>query len=461
MDGTTLVIFIGALIFVSHYFTSIFERHGIPDVLLLLLVGVLIGPLLGLVKASDFGIVQGVFTTITLVFILFEGGLDLRFEVLQKSLRGTMMLTVSGFIATVLVVGFSCWLLLDMPPLSAFTLGGILGGTSSAVVIPMVRQLTMGEKSRTILVLESAFTDVLCIVLVIALVQAHATEGLQVMHIVGSILSSFVLASLLGIASALLWSALLGKIRTLKNSMFTTPAYLFVVYGVAENLGFSGAIAALAFGLSLANIERFPVKYIRKIHSRGLDSFNESEKQFFSEMVYLLKTFFFVFIGLSMQLDNFWALLLGLVIAIMIYIVRIPVVRFAVRDALPTMDLTIMATMVPKGLAAAVLAGVPLQVGMQQGDMIRDLTYAVVLISIVLTSILMPIIKHYPRAAALWGLLLRRHTSSKTALQPAQSVLPAEENMGGETPEKVATTATNEGQAESLTSISSSQEQGA
>ena len=93
MDGTTLVILLGALIFVSHYFTSVFERRGVPDVLLLLLVGVILGPILGLVKADDFGIVQGMFTTVTLVFILFEGGLDLRFEVLQKSLRGTMLLS--------------------------------------------------------------------------------------------------------------------------------------------------------------------------------------------------------------------------------------------------------------------------------------------------------------------------------------------------------------------------------
>ena len=40
-----------------------------------------------------------------------------------------------------------------------------LGGTSSAVVIPMVRQISMQEISRTYLVLESALSDVLCIVL--------------------------------------------------------------------------------------------------------------------------------------------------------------------------------------------------------------------------------------------------------------------------------------------------------
>ncbi len=47
-----------------------------------------------------------------------------------------------------------------------------------------------------------------------------------------------------------------------------------------------------------------------------------------------------------------------------------------------------MAAMAPKGLAAAVLASIPLQQGLQGGDLIQNSTYAVVLFSIVVNSIL-------------------------------------------------------------------------
>ena len=82
MDAASLVIFIGLLIFVSHLFTGIFERRGIPDVLLLMIIGIVVGPVFGFVTPESFGIVTGIFTTITLVFILFQGGLDLRIETL-------------------------------------------------------------------------------------------------------------------------------------------------------------------------------------------------------------------------------------------------------------------------------------------------------------------------------------------------------------------------------------------
>lgn len=424
MDAAQLVIFIGLLIFVSHLFAGIFEKKGIPDVLMLMIIGIIIGPVLNLVTPESFGIVTGIFTTITLVFILFQGGLDLRFETMQSALRGMTFITCTNFGVTTLVVGLIAWLLLGLEPIPAFTLGAILGGTSSAVVIPLVKQLKLQESARTILVLESALSDVLCIVFVLALIQAYSADGIRVGAIVGSIISSFTLAALLGIVSALLWSVLLAKIRTIKNSMFTTPAFVFVIYGIAEVLGFSGAIAALAFGVTLANIDRFHLKTIQRFVNRGLNTFNDTEKQFFSEIVFLLKTFFFVFIGISIQFTNGWALLFGFFITIVIYILRIPVVKFSIYEALPTIDLTIMSTMVPKGLAAAVLASLPLQYGLPGGEMIRDLTYAVILTSIVLTSILIPVLEKVPAVSAFYGAIIRKGRRIKTHPRPALDETP-------------------------------------
>ena len=387
MDAAQLVIFIGLLIFVSHLFAGIFEKKGIPDVLMLMIIGIIIGPVLNLVTPESFGIVTGIFTTITLVFILFQGGLDLRFETMQSALRGMTFITCTNFGVTTLVVGLIAWLLLGLEPIPAFTLGAILGGTSSAVVIPLVKQLKLQESARTILVLESALSDVLCIVFVLALIQAYSADGIRVGAIVGSIISSFTLAALLGIVSALLWSVLLAKIRTIKNSMFTTPAFVFVIYGIAEVLGFSGAIAALAFGVTLANIDRFRIKTIQRFVNKGLNTFNDAEKQFFSEIVFLLKTFFFVFIGISIQFTNGWALLFGFFITIV---------------------------MVPKGLAAAVLASLPLQYGLPGGEMIRDLTYAVILTSIVLTSILIPVLEKVPAVSAFYGAIIRKGRRVRT-----------------------------------------------
>ena len=67
----SVLIFLGILVFSAHLFSMIFSKKKIPDVLLLLVIGVLIGPVLGFVTPEDFGSVGSVFTSITLVVILF------------------------------------------------------------------------------------------------------------------------------------------------------------------------------------------------------------------------------------------------------------------------------------------------------------------------------------------------------------------------------------------------------
>ena len=52
--------------------------------------------------------------------------------------------------------------------------------------------------------------------------------------------------------------------------------------------------------------------------------------------------------------------------------------------------------MIPKGLAAAVLAGLPVQYGLENGKDIQDITYMVILLSIFATSVMVPLIQGTP-----------------------------------------------------------------
>ena len=307
-SNTGLVIaFIGLLIFAAHLFTEIFSRKRIPDVLLLMIIGLFLGPIFHLVKPEYFGSVASVFTTITLVIILFQSGTELNFNTLLNSIRGTAKLTLINFFITMIVVAL-LGLIVNLDFLTRLMLGAILGGTSSAVVIPMVSQLKISQKGGTILILESAFSDVLCIVFAWAYLQAIQSGGaMNVGKVLGDIISSFILATVIGVISAILWSYVLERVRHVKNSILTTPAFVFIVYGFNEWLGFSGAIAALAFGIGMANIDSMYNSgiVIKKMFKNGEPTkLNETEKQLFSEVVFLLKTFFFVYIGVSIQLNQ-------------------------------------------------------------------------------------------------------------------------------------------------------------
>ena len=137
---STTILIIGLLVFFAHFLSLQFSRTNIPDVLVLMILGIVIGPLLGVVAADDFGKIGSLIATIALVVILFESGTSLDLNVLGKSLATTGWLSFTCFILTFTVVGTVGYLTLDLGLLPAILLGVTVGGTSSAVVIPMVNE---------------------------------------------------------------------------------------------------------------------------------------------------------------------------------------------------------------------------------------------------------------------------------------------------------------------------------
>lgn len=390
---TGLVIaIVGIVIFAAHLFTGIFSRKRIPDVLFLILIGLLIGPILNLIKPEMLGFVGNVFTGITLVLILFQSGMQLSFNSIVSSVKNTARLTLLNYFATTIAIWLLGWLIFHIHPLVAIMLGTILGGTASAVIGPMVEQLRMSEKSKAILILEAAFGNVLSIVLALALLKAVQLGKIEVGSIIGQIFSSFILSIVMGIIGAIFWALILDKVRNIKNSILTTPAFLFIIYGINEWLGYSGAISALAFGICLANIDSLYNSFLKRLIKKEPARLNDTEKSLFSEITLLLKTFFFIYVGLSIQLNEFKPILIGLGITILLYIMRIFVVRISIpkKYQIPNLDKLYMAALNPKGLTAAVITSV-VATAIPQGAMIQNIVFSVIFFSIILTSILVPL----------------------------------------------------------------------
>jgi NhaP-type Na+/H+ or K+/H+ antiporter len=392
------LIFLGILIFAAHLFAMMFSKKKIPDVLLLIIIGIIIGPVLGFVSPNFLGQSGTIFTSVVLIVILFDGGLDISVHDLKLSWKPTISLTLASLILSIFLATIVC-LFIGLSIINSLIVGIILSGTSSAVVIPLTQHLKLGKSTKTVLVLESAITDIICFVLALAFIEASKEgNGVNVGSVAGGVVSSFVMAIIIGVICSIVWSSLLQKIRTFKNSMFLTPAYLFIVYGLTEYMGFSGAIAVLAVGITIANMEYFHFKFLERFQKGRELKLTESEKAFVSELVFVLKTFFFVYIGISIPFNNYVALIAGLVITLILLVMRIFVAKYFSPKSSNGFDKSIVSIMIPKGIAAAVLASIPEQMGLPQGEMIKYVVYATVLFSILLCSILIFVIERYPRA---------------------------------------------------------------
>ncbi|MBV8811710.1 MAG: cation:proton antiporter [Acidobacteriaceae bacterium] len=389
MHVATNILVVGTLVFLAHAFTGVFSRTRIPDVLLLTIIGILLGPILHLVTPASFGAIGPVFSAVTLIIILFEAGLSLDLDVLRGAIRPTLTLTLANFLLTMISVGLVGWYLMGSSPRVAFMLGAIIGSTSPAVIVPLTRKLAIAQSTRTTLFLESAVSDVISIVVAIGIMDSFQFGKLRVGQMIGQIIATLILAGLFGALSAFIWSALLLRVRALENSIFTTPAFVFVLFGIVELLGFSGYVAAVVFGAVLGNIEVFHrIPWLQGLLPSEPITLNQPERDFLGEVVFLLKTFFFIYVGVSIKFTDLPLVYVAIALTGLIFLIRIPSAWLALDRTTPIRDASLVAIMSPKGLAAVVLASMPLEANLPGGRELQAITYSVVFASIVFTSLL-------------------------------------------------------------------------
>jgi len=395
VEHALVLVFVGLLVFLAHLFVALFERTRVPDVLYLILIGVVVGPVLGIVSPEDFGKVGGVFTTIALVVILFEGGLELSIESLRSSYRATIIITVASFTAMFLLTTVVAHWVAGIPISYAVFVGAVLATPAPAVVIPLIRQLDLEQSTRTTLTLESPLGEALGIIVALTVLDYLRASQVQVGLMIGQLLSSFLVAVLIGGLGGFFWSVLLHRIRELRHAIFTTPSFIIVLFGITEFLGYSGAMAALTFGVTLGNVGTLDLPWMSQRFNLTPLVHNEIEKSFFGEIVFLIKTFFFVYLGLSVRLTDYGVLGIALLLSAALLVGRLLSARLSTsRKRTPLRDASVIGVMIPRGTAAAVLASIPLQLGLEGGDLIQNLVYSVVVLSIVLTSVLLFTLEH-------------------------------------------------------------------
>lgn len=398
MDADTLFLAAGAVIFMGFISNYLFRRFKAPDVLILMVLGITLGPGgIGLINSEA---AQGIesFTpyvaAAALAIIMFQAGMDLAIGDVVKSFSKSLVQTVIAFVASMLITALVLTFLTDWNLETCLLLGAIVGGTSGAIVIPIISALRISTKLKMVLTLESAITDVLVIVVATSLIVFMSQETADVMNAVELLVSSFMVSTMIGIISGILWTKMLQKLSRQPFSYMITIAAMLIVFSVTNFLvdkAGGGAIAVLVFGLTIGNWDEISKVLRQKGEQFAL---GDKVKRFHDEIAFLIRTVFFVYLGLVITTIHFtaWYLLLGLIVFFGLLIARYISLLLADRyiglDASDEMGLFYM---MPRGLAAAVMASIPFSYPLvfnnETATAILGVTVVVVLLSTVLASI--------------------------------------------------------------------------
>lgn len=379
MEPIIAMTLIGLIIFIGYAAVLLFKRTRIPDLIILIFLGVLLGPGLNLLNSEALSGFSSYIASLALIIIMFEGGLSMRLsEVIEKSPRA-MILATASFTLTCLLVGAFCHYILGWELLTGLLLGAIVGGSSSLVIIPLIQSMRVPQDQGIVLELESALTDGFCIVVAFTLLQIIVFGvGAGPLDVAKGVASKFSVGMMAGLITGLVWLKVMTYIKGHEYDYMLSFAALFVLYGISETLGGSGAMAILMFGIVLGNSGAMGQIFRMK----EVSSFDKRMREFHSQITFFIRTFFFVYLGMLVSFQSFSTILEGIGVLVFVLLARVAAVQFFSNS----MDKSLILYMMGRGLAAAVLSTLPLSYGIEHAQRFPEFVFIVILGTVLITT---------------------------------------------------------------------------
>ena len=365
-----------------------------------LLLGFIIGPNgFGYTSPEDLASVAPVCTTFTLLILIFDGAFNINLSSLIREFSSSLILTIYNFVISTIVVGGIFYYIhqyhLDGTTLMAsMVIGFSLAGVSSSFVIPILSQIRVGGKLFSRLALESALTDVFCIVATLSVIEVYTTGIFGVQKTLTYLIELFAIAGFIGVLGGIIWIV----IRVFEEQNYIiTIAYLILVYLATEYFGGNGPIAALFLGLILNNskqlssikegiLSRSVAEKQKAIQGDlGIEVTSATEKRYYNLISFFLKALFFIYVGILLDITDQTALVVGSILSVLIMITRMG--SMPLTKGMPKDQRQLVNAVFARGLAAAVLIQAVIQAGMPGAEYMARVVYVVIIGTIVLSSL--------------------------------------------------------------------------
>lgn len=364
--------------------SMILEKIKLPNIIGMLLVGIMLGPsMLNMLDESLLSI-SGDIKEIALIIILLKAGLSLDLTDLKKVGRPAVLLCFLP--ATFEILGFIIFgpKLLGLTLLESAILGAVMGAVSPAVIVPRMTSLLengYGKKGLPQMVIAGSSADDVYVIVIftalLALAKGSKVSIMSFLNIPISIILGILMGVLVGFIMVYLFKNY--KLRnTYKVIILLSICFLFVSIekSLEGKLAISGFLAIMAMGVTIFN--KYP-------------SLSKIFQVKFSKMWLISEIILFVLVGASVNISYAFKAGLGTIIIIFIallfrmlgtYLCLLKT-KFNNKERLFT-----CITQIPKATVQAAIGGVPLEMGLLCGNTVLTVAVLSIIITAPLGSIL-------------------------------------------------------------------------
>jgi len=390
MTAAQLLGFLGILFIIAFIGDYLFKRRSFPDIIVLLGLGYVAGPVLKLVDSAWIAQASPMIASLSLVVILFNGGLGLEFSQARAIAPRAIALALLGIGASMAAATAFMYYVLDWELMNSLLLGAIVGGSSPSVVMPLVGRAKVTREISCLLNIESAMNGALVIVIALVILEvmtAGATGNIGP-AIAKAIGMRFLIGLGIGAAAGFAWLWVMTFIEGELYDDILTLAVLFLLYLAVESLQGSGAIFAIVFGLILGN----GIDFARFLRTKRTMEIHNTMMTFHNQIYFIVKTLFFAYLGLMLVFDDPNVVVPSIILSLVLLAARCIVVpAISVRKRNLLAHTGILATMLPRGLSNAVVAEIVVASGIPSARLYPEIAVVVIVTTVIISAVGIPV----------------------------------------------------------------------
>ena len=385
LGAYTLIIIASLIVIASFLFSEISKRTNIPSVLMLIVLGVTLKLAFPkILDEVDFTAILEILGIVGLIMIVLEAALELKLARHQLvPIAKAMGLAAVGLILSAWVAAETLKYFVEgMTSESAWLYATSLSILSSAIIIPSVGGLRRDKKEFEIY--ESTFSDILGIIVFYFLagpfeVQDTGGHAPTLLEYSGILIGTIVIALLASYALVLVFQRIQSHVK-----LFLLIAMLLLLYAIGKKFHLSSLIIILVFGLMFANVSLFFFgPFSRFLRPERVAHVFEGLHVVTLETAFVVRTFFFVIFGLTIDPASLLHLdvaMISVVIIASIYLIRYVLLRITIgKDIFPQLFIA------PRGLITVLLYNAIPAAAIIEGFQPGILLFVIIGTSIVMT----------------------------------------------------------------------------
>ncbi len=384
-----LFLVFAGIVLLGYIINSLFYKLKISSPMLLLVIGLLIGPVLHVVNTSPTSTISQIspiVSALAIAFVLFDVGMSIRLKSLSSVLLRTTRFTFVCSMLTGAAMFAFLYFTQGWGVLLSLMAGFALSGTTSIILPPLFKIIKVNENLKTSMAFQSVFNDVFSLVLPLIFFDILATHTYSFGFVAGELGGFIIGSTILGILFAIFWIFILRKFKRYSSqySWMLTLTIVLAVYGSAEYLNFNGALATFIFGIIFANVQDMGSlirNYVKPVVSEITHI-----KSYQREISFFVSTFFFVYIGMLFYTPSvtYTLIIITILMALTVLIIRSAVLRWVgLGNAVSTTghaksETMVMRFYIAQGMAPAIIATLPATIGLNVPNFI-DIMFLMIL----------------------------------------------------------------------------------